>query len=145
MSKQRKIRRYYGEVPGRPMRDWGPSKTRQSEAADADINVIMARYEKTGRLPLGDGRDPQYLDVSELGDYRTVLDQVRAAEAVFMQFPAKVRAEFDNDPAAFLDFVVDPANEEEVRKMGLKGPGEPSEPRSDGEPTGDTGEAGTAS
>lgn len=94
------------------------TRTRQSEKKDCDINVIMARFEKTGVLPV-DSRPMFFADVSEVGDYRTALDRVRQADEFFMSLPAAVRSRFANDAAEFLDFVSDPSNADELVKMGL--------------------------
>lgn len=80
------------------------SLTRQSEAKDCDINVIVARFEKTGQLPLFE--EGFYADVSEVGDYRSALEKVEMAERAFMALPAKIREEYGNDPAVFLDALV---------------------------------------
>ncbi len=97
---------------------FGKSLTRQSEMAACDINNIMAKYEKTGVLPV-EGREAFYADVSMMGDYRSALENVRMADEAFMSLPAKVRSKFDNDPAGFLDFCSDPANRDEMVEMGL--------------------------
>lgn len=81
--------------------------TRQSEVDAADINKIVARFEKSGIMPLTN-REGAYLDVSEVGDYRQALEQVRKAQMYFEDLPASSRAMFNNDPAEFLDRVNDP-------------------------------------
>lgn len=92
--------------------------TQQADAKDCDINVIMSRYMNTGQLPqlTEEGR---YGDFSQVTDFRTALEAVRAAEALFAEVPAKIRKEFDNDPAKFLEFVDDPNNKEKLYDMGL--------------------------
>lgn len=112
-----KIHHAYDPPPKVPVKDFGPSLTRQSEKDACDINRIVARFEKTGILPsLGSGF---YADVSGMTDYREALDQVRRGQEVFMSLDAATRAMFENDAAQFLDFVIDPANREELEKMGL--------------------------
>lgn len=98
-----------------------PSKTRQSEAAACDINLIVKQFSVTGFLP-DNGRTPFYADVSEMGDFRAALDYVREAEAVFMALPAKVRTFFDNDAATFVDFCSDEANRPQMVELGLLAP-----------------------
>lgn len=93
-------------------------RTRQSERDSADINQIVARYVKTGEIPVSD-RAQMFADVSEMPDYRTALDNVLFAQGLFEAQPAKVRKEFDNDPAKFLDFCSDPENQDRMREMGL--------------------------
>lgn len=106
-----------GTSPGRN-KDWGKSLTRQSEMKYADINLIMAKYEKTRVLPPAT-RQGFFADVSQVGDYRDALHRVQAADGYFMQLPAKIRAEFDNDAATFLDFVSDETNLDAIEEMGL--------------------------
>ena len=111
----------------------GASMTRQEDKNAVDINVIMSKYKQTGILP--PNRDAGiYADVSQMGDYRTALEQVRAADELFMQLPAEMRGDFENDPAGFLDFVSDDANHDKMVEMGLiAAPApEPAEPAPEG-------------
>lgn len=101
-----------------PISEWGKSLTRQSEAASADINLIMKKYDKTGILPPAT-RQGFFADVSSVGDYREAVERVEKADDMFMQFPAEIRSKFSNDPAEFLDFVSDPGNLPEIEEMGL--------------------------
>jgi len=94
-----------------------PSLTRQSEAASCDVNKIVERFKRTGILPPV-ARQGFYADVAELGGYREVLDRVEEARGYFSQLPAATRAEFNNDPAAFLDYVAT-ATVEELAAKGL--------------------------
>lgn len=96
----------------------------QSQKEEADINVIVRRFGVTGELPQG-LKVPRYGDfIDTVTDYRTALDLVMEADKAFMALPAEVRQRFGNDPGKFLDFVEDPANLEELRKMGLAVPKE---------------------
>ena len=95
-----------------------PSLTIQSQAADADINVMMKRFGVTGHFPQNP-RVPSYGDFSGINDYRTAIEAVRAADVAFLEFPAELRARFGNDPQQLLLFVSNPANLEEARKLGL--------------------------
>lgn len=95
-----------------------PTLTKQSEAAATDINLIMKRYEQTGLLPQA-VREAVFTDVSQVGDFRTALEVIRVAQEGFMQLPAGVRSEFQNDPAAFVDFCSDPGNRARLVELGL--------------------------
>ncbi len=97
---------------------FGKSLTRQSEANACNINTIMAKYDKTGLLPVHN-RESFYADVSQMGDYQSALENVRMADDAFMELPAKVRAKFDNEVGLFLDFCSDPGNRDEMVEMGL--------------------------
>lgn len=101
------------------------SMTQQADAKDADINVIMAKYQVTGQMPQVLMK-PLFGDFSDTPDYRKAVETIREAEEAFLQIPAKIRAQFGNDPGEFIKFATDPNNKEELTKMGLTKP--PEEP-----------------
>lgn len=109
-----------------------PSLTRTEFAEDLDINNIMSRFERTGELPANvlQARPPQYLDLSDVpADYHVAMNAIRAAELAFMQLPAAVRLEFENDLGRFVEFAEDPENIDQMRAWGLAKPAErPPEP-----------------
>ena len=92
--------------------------TRQSEQDSCDINKIMARYRTTGILP-HDQTDAFYADVSMMGDYQDAIHQVERGQEIFGSLPSAVRARFENNVAAFLDFVSKPESREEMIELGL--------------------------
>lgn len=92
-------------------------KTKQEFAKEADANVIMARAKRTGLVPMV--QPGSFADVSEVGDFREMLDAVTQAQASFMALDPKIRARFHNDPAELLDFVADVENRDEAIKLGL--------------------------
>lgn len=96
-----------------------PSKTIQSMAEDADINVLMKRYGLTGHMP-ENPRIPEFGDFMEVGDFRSAMEAVRTAESMFMEYPAELRARFLNSPQRFMEFCHDPANAAEMLKLGLR-------------------------
>lgn len=99
-----------------------PSMTQQQFKDEADINNIMARYQKTGVLvdPLTQTtRKPMFDDFSELGDFRDHQQAVIDAQEMFMQLPSRLRARFQNDPAELLQWLSNPANKEEAMELGL--------------------------
>ncbi|UDN67544.1 internal scaffolding protein [robinz microvirus RP_41] len=97
-----------------------PSLCVQSQAEDADINVIIDRFGLTGQIPTN-LRVPESQD---FGDY--VFDFASAQRVLieganeFMKLPAKIRSYFDHDPATFMNFMQDPANADELIDMGLR-------------------------
>lgn len=99
----------------------GDSLTSQADAKDADINVIVGRYLKTGQVP-GLSRLPSFGDFDGISDYREALHAVRDAEASFMRLPAQLRARFENDAQAFVEFCEDPGNRLELAELGLLAP-----------------------
>jgi len=96
-----------------------PSKTLQSDAAAADINNILKRYEKTGQLPDMIKTDPRYGDFSDVPTYQEAYATVLHANEQFNALSAQVRARFQNSPEEFLAFTSNPANIKEMVTMGL--------------------------
>lgn len=96
----------------------GDSLTKQSFKDECDVNRIVARAQKTGFMPSGE-RQPLYGDFSNVPDYREAQDIVIRANASFAALPAEVRKRFDNDPAAYMDFLSDEKNRDEAIKLGL--------------------------
>lgn len=104
-----------------------PSLTRQEFSDECDINVIMAQYERTGVISHVSKREPLFLDMTGVPDFRTAMDMMVEAEKAFMSLPAKVRKDFDNDARNFVDFAVNPENLDKMREYGLAPPA-PEEP-----------------
>lgn len=96
----------------------GDSLTVQADARDADINVIMERYTRTGTFP-GLSRIPEYGDFDGISDFRQALEAVGEAQELFMELPAKLRSRFENDAVQFVEFVGNPANQDELGELGL--------------------------
>lgn len=110
-----------GEIIGRGVKTVNdePSLTKQSMKAECDINNIMKRFERTGLITHNAARQAYFADVSEVPDFAAAVATVRKAEDMFMSLPAKLRARFDNDPAAYVAFTADPANKDEMISLGL--------------------------
>lgn len=102
--------------------NFAPSKTSQEFREDADINVLMARYVKTGVLPVHTDRQPFYVDADALPSFQTMQNVLIEAREAFMALPSRVRERFMNDPARFVEFATDEKNIDELRSMGLLSP-----------------------
>lgn len=110
----------YGEGTSRPVILCDPEKgAKQSFKDECDINKILARHKAGGVVTHVNDHVGRFADVSRLSDYRTAIEQVRSAEAVFKQLGAAVREEFDNSAAVFLDALADPGRAEDLRELGL--------------------------
>lgn len=120
MSKEQiPFHRAYGPRKAKKIYEPGESLTKQSFKDDCDLNVIMARYTKTGVLPTNLREDGIYGDFSEVGDYQRAQEIYLRANDQFQALPGKVRARFNNDPAEFLDFCSRSENKEEMVYLGL--------------------------
>lgn len=90
----------------------------QSSRDECDINVIVKRAGMTGIIPQG-FKIPVFENSDGVFDYRASMDAIIAADRSFMLLPAEMRTRFGNDAAAFLDFVSNPDNLEEMQRMGI--------------------------
>lgn len=95
----------------------GPSLTVQAMAEDNDLNVLLKRFGVVDHFPT-ETRPPMYGDFSHITDYRSALEALDRAEADFMNFPAYIRAQFDNNPQLMLEFAENPANIATVKSWG---------------------------
>lgn len=107
-------------------------RTKPSMKDECDINLILARYKQTGMVSHLNKNQGRYADVSEVGDFREAVQMVAETGKFFMGLPAAVRAEFNNDPAEFLDFM-SVAEDGQLAELGLeslrKPPEQPAEPQ----------------
>lgn len=98
----------------------GVSLTHQALSQECDINRIMAKYQKTGVIEHRNTFQGVYGDYTNAPmDYQESLNAVIEAEEMFNTLPALMRKRFQNDPGAFIDFVADPENKEELVRLGL--------------------------
>lgn len=104
-------------------------RTLQSQTASTDINLLLKSYEKTGTFTHVAKQMPTYGDFSSATDYLSSVLQVKAAEDLFLEYPAELRARFKNDPHEFLEFMADPNTTDEQIELGLaEAPETPEKP-----------------
>ena len=95
-----------------------PSLAQQHMKDECDINVLVERFGVTGSMPVAP-IEPSYGDFSGVGDYHTALNKIKAADEAFMALPAKIRAKFDHDPNALLNYLQNEENRDEAIQIGL--------------------------
>lgn len=100
-----------------------PVLTQQHFKNDCDIDQILAKYARTGTFDHLASRNGDYSDLLDATDFHDCMNRVIEAQEVFNSIPAHVRARFQNDPAQFLEFVSNPANRNEMVRMGLMAEG----------------------
>lgn len=95
------------------------SLTHQEFREESDINTIIDRF-GIGENPIEAHQWVTNIDIANAPDnYQDVMNQLNEARDQFMSLPAKVRSQFDNDPHRFVSFVSDPANGDEMVRLGL--------------------------
>lgn len=99
----------------------GPSAAKQEFKKECDINHIMSRYQKTGTLPeIAMNGKGQFGDFTQIDSFKEAQDAVIEAQGKFEGLPSNIRARFQNNPQALIDFMSDPdANYEEGVALGL--------------------------
>lgn len=92
--------------------------TEQAHKNQCDVNMIIAKYDKTGLISHTTRFEAQFGDMRGV-DYKTALDKVLAAKNMFDDMPSHVRNRFNNNPEEFLTFFENEANRDEAIKLGL--------------------------
>ena len=103
--------------------------TEQSHKREVDINEIVRKHgadmiAKTARLASAEFR---FDDVTG-NDFQEASLKILKAKESFESLPSKIRKEFDNNPAIFLDFVHNPDNLDRMIELGLAKRVEPPAP-----------------
>lgn len=96
----------------------GEGITEQSHRDECDINTILHDYARTGFMRHAKANAGRYDDVSAV-DFQEAQIVVANVKSMFEALPSNIRAEFNGDPVAFLGFVQDPANGDELAARGL--------------------------
>lgn len=97
-----------------------PSKTDQSFQTECDVNHIVQKYLKTGRINHLARMQGQFADVSEIPDLLEAIKTVTSAQQTFDELPAELRRKFGNSPVNMVEYLQDPSNDIEAVKLGLK-------------------------
>lgn len=98
-----------------------PSRTKQEFVGESDVNNILKQYKLTGVISHINEKASQgtYADLPDGIDFQESLHLVQNAQLAFASLPSVIRNRFGNDPAQFLDYMADPANQDEMIKLGL--------------------------
>lgn len=96
--------------------DYKDGRTKQSFKDETDINIIMKRAQKSGTISHLNKYQPLYGDFSEFDFFAAQLKLAEGRE-IFDALPPELRNEFNQEPAAFFDYVNDPANKDRLDKL----------------------------
>jgi len=94
-------------------------RTKQQFKDECDVNLLMARYLKTGILDGSDPSSARYMDVSAPFSFHEAMNFVAEAQGQFYDLPATIRTRFGNDPGELLAFLDNPYNRQEAIALGL--------------------------
>lgn len=93
-------------------------RAKQSMRDECDINLIMAKYLKTGAVEHFAKHGGDYGFASSIS-FHEAMNVVTKADQMFIALPSDLRRRFGGDPGVFLEFVQDESNLEEMVKLGL--------------------------
>lgn len=96
-----------------------PSLTQQQFKEECDINLILARFTRTGVIDSVAAGQAIYGDFSNVQDYQTAQNSLLAAQQAFDSLDSSVRKRFNNNPAELLAFMDNPDNAAEAFELGL--------------------------
>lgn len=96
----------------------GERRTKSSFKAECDINNILARFQKTGAFDHMNKHEASY-GFATGQSFQEAVNTVNQAKQMFADLPSTLRIKFNHDPAAYLEFVQNPDNLEEMAELGL--------------------------
>ena len=97
-----------------------PSQTDQSSLEETTIDYYLRRYAATGIDPAaGRLEAAQFGDFSSVDDFRSAQSKVAAVKSGFESLSAQERAQFDNNFANYVEFILNPENAKAAQDMGF--------------------------
>lgn len=108
------------DFPGLECKD--VSLTKQADADDADINVIVGRFGLGPHDPIPVVLPSWENQAVESMTFQDAMNIVVAGREAFDMQPASIRTEFDNNPMKFADFLANDRNRSRAEEMGLLAP-----------------------
>ena len=105
----------------RPVLDFTDSvdMCEQHHRDSVSIRNIIASYRRTGMMQQSAIRAGTFMDTINSPDFIEAQRILATANSVFESVPAAIRQEFDNDPAAFLEFIQNPENRNKMIEFGF--------------------------
>ncbi len=96
------------------------SRTKQSLAAETDINYIVHRFKASGGTAHVNALPAKYGDFSEVTELKAMFDLVDQAVASFEALPAAVRSAAHNDPIRLAEMIASPEGMQALLKAENK-------------------------
>lgn len=85
---------------------------------ECNINSIMDKVQKRKAVPINNAQ-ALFGDFTGINDFHAANNKLIEIENEFMTIDPKVRKRFHNDPAQFLDFVMNAENKAEAIELGI--------------------------
>lgn len=96
------------------------TRTQQQFARETDINEIVKRAIATGdTTAFTPDQRAEFYDCTSFDDYQSSVNFLNDINDDFYTLPADVRREFGDDPAKYIQFVVNPDNLDRCVELGI--------------------------
>lgn len=99
-------------------------RVEQSHKDEVNINNIVKKHGVDLVTKVAALQAFQFDDVTG-NDFQESMNAIIKARDTFESVPSDIRKRFGNDPAAFMDFVHNPDNNDQLIQWGMKNPPEP--------------------
>lgn len=93
-------------------------RVEQSHKTEVDINKIVRKHGNDIVASVANMQNWRFDDVTG-NDFQEVMNKMIHAKEQFEKIPSEIRDKFGNDAAAFMDFVYQPENHDQMVKWGL--------------------------
>lgn len=93
--------------------EYNDGRTKQSFKDETDVNLIIEKHTRMGTLSHLEQWGGTYGDWGDF-DFQDAQNQIANANSMFEQLPSAIRNKFHNSPEAFLKFVNDPENKDDL-------------------------------
>lgn len=101
-----------------PLDNFEESITEQHHEVETNINNIIERHGLIATNDIDALKNMRFDDVTN-NDFQEMMNMMIKAKESFSNVPSQVRSQFNNDPAAFLDFVHNPDSHDQLVEWGL--------------------------
>lgn len=92
-------------------------RTEQNHKGSVDINDIVAK-QGVDRIALNTNIQALTFDENPYNNYQEMMEHIATGKSAFESLPAKTRLEFDNSPAKYMDYVLNPDNRDAMIERG---------------------------
>lgn len=106
----------------------GVGRTKQKVGMEHDINKIVAKFKRTGKIPTlnYDGESlsdsEKVVDLTSVGDYQECMNRIAMAQELFDKYPSMIKRRFNNsvkDYVKFMNNLNDTNNYNEAKMLGI--------------------------
>lgn len=115
-TKKKPLRNYQKPRTHQPLNCPEPGRTKQAFKDDCDINKIMGRYRKTGKVP--QSMRPKRYGEQKIDGFTEMHNKIASVKTMFEELPPETKALFE-DQNDFIEALSNPDREDELVEAGV--------------------------